>query len=70
MDDETVAADASEADPTARGIVQCLHMLAEEAACLRLDRTLAALRTAMEVCAAEGDADALCMGVPPGILLH
>jgi hypothetical protein len=46
-----------ESDPTARGIVQCLRMLAEEAASLGMARTLDALRTAITVCAAEGDAD-------------
>lgn len=46
----------SDADPTARGMVQCLRMLAEEAASLRMVRTLDALQTAIEVCAAEGDA--------------
>jgi hypothetical protein len=46
----------ADADPTARGIVQCLRMLAEEAAVLRMERTLEALRMAIKVCAAEGDA--------------
>jgi hypothetical protein len=41
--------------PTGQGIVQCLRMLVDEAAELRLGRTLAALRTAIEVCAAECD---------------
>ena len=40
-----------EADAT--GIMQCLQMLADEAADLQLSRTLAALRAAMEVCASE-----------------
>ena len=45
-----------DSDPTARGIVQCLRMLAEEAASLGMARTLDALETAIKVCAAEGDA--------------
>jgi hypothetical protein len=40
--------------PTADGIVQCLQMLAEEAAGLRLARTLAAIRAALQVCHEEG----------------
>jgi hypothetical protein len=45
----------AESDPTARGIVQCLRMLAEEASSLRLRRTLAALQAAMRICADEGE---------------
>lgn len=43
-------------DPTAQGIMQCLRMLAEEAASLGLPRTLDALHAALNACAAEGDA--------------
>jgi hypothetical protein len=39
---------------TADGIVQCLQMLAEEAAGLRLARTLAAIQKALQVCHEEG----------------
>jgi hypothetical protein len=46
----------TDADPTARGIVQCLRMLADEAAALGMARTLDALQAAIRVCAAEGDA--------------
>jgi len=61
MDDDTSFPDfldgpETESDPTARGIVQCLRMLAEEAASLGMARTLDALETAIRVCAAEGDA--------------
>jgi hypothetical protein len=63
MDDDTSFPDfldgpdtEADADPTARGIVQCLRMLAEEAASLGMVRTLDALQTAIKVCAAEGDA--------------
>jgi len=48
---------ASECEANASGIMQCLQMLAEEAASLRLSRTLAALREAIDVCAAENLAD-------------
>ena len=50
-------------DPTARGIVQCLRMLAEEAAALGIARTMDALQAAINVCAAESDAsDSLDVG--------
>jgi hypothetical protein len=74
MDDDTDWApelfDADESDPTAGGIVRCLHMLAEEAATLRLARTLAALRTAIDVCAAESDGGGTNAILPPGTRLH
>jgi hypothetical protein len=56
--------------PTPLGIVQCLTMLAEEAASLRLDRTLAALRAAMDVCAAESDGADPDIRLPAGARLH
>lgn len=40
-------------DASADGILQCLHMLAEEAADLRLASTLQALRDAIAVCQSE-----------------
>jgi hypothetical protein len=46
----------TDSDPTASGIVQCLRMLADEAAALGMARTLDALQTAISICAAEGDA--------------
>ena len=49
-DDETVTCEA-----TATGILQCLRMLAEEAASLQLMRTLSALREAIKTCADEHD---------------
>jgi hypothetical protein len=51
MDEDDLCASTCEADAT--GILHCLRMLAEEAASLRLTRTLAALRQALDVCAAE-----------------
>jgi hypothetical protein len=51
MDEDDLRSSACEADAT--GILHCLRMLAEEAASLRLTRTLAALRQALDVCAAE-----------------
>jgi len=53
----------SECEANASGIMQCLRMLAEEAASLRLSRTLAALREAIDVCAAENVVDATADGV-------
>jgi uncharacterized protein with ATP-grasp and redox domains len=52
----------SECEANARGIMQCLRMLAEEAALLHLSRTLAALREAIDVCAAENVLDASADG--------
>ncbi len=46
--DDTVSSDTA-----ATGILQCLRMLAEEAATLHLTRTLAAIRGAIETCASE-----------------
>ena len=45
--------DSLSCDATATGILQCLRMLAEEAASLHLTRTLTALRDAIETCVAE-----------------
>lgn len=44
---------SSECEANATGIMHCLRMLADEAASLRLSRTLAALRDAIDACAAE-----------------
>lgn len=57
MDDDSGFPDIPEpeSDPTARGIVQCLRMLAEEAASLGMSRTLDALQAAIAVCSAEGE---------------
>jgi hypothetical protein len=65
----------NDGDPTAAGIVQCLRMLAQEASSLRLARTLAALRSAMTICAQEGDVgDTIFVSDEferaPGMLLH
>jgi hypothetical protein len=61
MDDDSffpdfLDAQDADSDPTARGIVQCLRMLADEAAALGMARTLDALQAAISVCAVEGDA--------------
>jgi hypothetical protein len=67
----------NDSDPTARGIVQCLRMLAEEAVALGLPRTLDALQAAMQVCAGESDSEDVLdamddgeRGAPPGTLLN
>jgi hypothetical protein len=79
MDDDGTFADLfaaidPDSDPTAQGIVQCLRMLAEEAASLRMDRTLAALKAAIKVCANESDDDELAADtmivVPHSRVLH
>ena len=44
---------SSECEANATGIMHCLKMLADEAASLRLSGTLAALRDAIDACAAE-----------------
>lgn len=41
-------------DATADGILQCLQMLAEEAAALNMPRTLEAIQRALAVCQEEG----------------
>jgi hypothetical protein len=50
-DDDAVPANAN-------GISQCLRMLAEEAAALRLTRTLSAIKNALEIAKAESGDDA------------
>lgn len=81
MDDDRTFADLfaaidPDSDPTARGIVQCLRMLAEEAASLCMGRTLAALEAAIKVCADESDSEEdmleedVVARPPHGALLH
>ncbi len=79
MDDESSFPDFPDAieadsDPTARGIVQCLRMLADEANALGMPRTLNALQMAITVCSAEGDplddADDPRLRVPGNSRLH
>jgi hypothetical protein len=60
----------NETDPTASGIVQCLRMLADEAASLRMGRTLAALCAAIDACAAESDQADITGPLLGSILLH
>lgn len=58
---------------SARGIVQCLRMLADEAASLGLTRTGVALETALLICTAEGSAESASSSAPnrpPGAALH
>ncbi len=57
--------------PSAEGLLQCLRMLADEAASLHLAGTADALRTAIAVCAAESDPiSADTLGAPDGVVLH
>lgn len=44
----------SDCPATPSGIMQCLRMLADEAASLNLSRTLHAINEALEACAREG----------------
>ncbi|MBV9785999.1 MAG: hypothetical protein JO264_19530 [Acidisphaera sp.] len=73
MDDE----DRFPPEVSAEGIMQCLCMLAEEAASLRLLRTLLALRAALETCQSEiaagellAPAEAAETAFPAGMTLH
>ena len=58
----------AECPPTADGILQCLQMLAEEAAGLRLSRTLAAIEKALQICHEEGLSPAFPAGA--ALTLH
>jgi hypothetical protein len=65
----------AEVDTTARGIIQCLRMLAEEAGALRLPETLVALQAALETCRAESVLSGVAPAehhesAPPGTWLH
>ncbi len=53
---------------TRTGIVQCLRMLAEEAAVLNLSRTLLAIHEALETCEREGSEAS--GQLPSGVTLH
>jgi hypothetical protein len=57
--DETVVASAS-------GILQCLRLLAEEAATLNLYRTLSAIQEALETAAEESSGEDLHEGFMSG----
>ena len=57
LEDEVLGASAS-------GILQCLRLLAEEAAMLNLKRTLSAIQDALETVADESSAE------PDHIVLH
>jgi hypothetical protein len=56
LDDEAVSA-------SAHGILQCLRLLAEEAATLNLKRTLCAIQDALETVADESGAEEDCLPV-------
>lgn len=62
--------DADSALPSARGLLQCLRLLAEEAAMLQLGATLNALRSAITVCAAECESGPVSIRGPAGAVLH
>lgn len=56
-------------DPSPQGLLRCLQVLSEEAACLSLTRTFAALQDAIAACRDEsrpspsGWHDPLCAGI-------
>ncbi len=56
--------------PSAPGLLQCLRLLAEEAALLQLGATLAALRGAITVCAAECESGPVGLHREAGAVLH
>ena len=67
MNDE----DSLACEATAIGILQCLRMLADEAASLHLTRTLVALRNAIDACASERldpSVDLAAAGFPPRMI--
>ena len=47
-----------EFEPTPEALVRCLQVLSEEAACLSLSRTFAALQDAIAICREESEAAA------------
>ncbi len=71
--DETIDDLAAQCDPSARAIVRCIRMLAEEANSLNMPLTRDALTRAMRACAAESPA-ASSPGpqqiAPPGTIMH
>jgi hypothetical protein len=76
-DDDVFSLDSdSDCDATATGIISCLRMLADEAASLKLARTITALRETIEICAAEVvrvdemGADDMWRSAASGRLLH
>ena len=71
-DQPTFPSDLDDAPyPSARGILDCLRMLTDEATALRLADTVDALRAAIAVCAAETEAGAPVIAPPPpGTVLH
>jgi len=56
--------------PSARGLLDCLRMLTDEAVAMRLTDTADALRAAIAVCAAESESDLLSIGAPPEAVVH
>ena len=56
---------------TPDGLLHCLRMLTEEAALLRLDRTFAALKDALELCYIEASAGSDGHGaMPTSLAVH
>jgi hypothetical protein len=59
-----------DSDASADGILQCLRMLADEAADLRLASTLKALRDAIDVCQSERLTGGISMGIAAQARMH
>jgi hypothetical protein len=55
---------------TPSGIMQCLRMLAEEAATLNLSRTLLAIHEALQTCESEGGDAIVADGFVLPVTLH
>lgn len=72
MSDEDL--ERNDLSTSATGIVECLRMLADEAAELQLDDTLRALREAIAVCQTErvkaDCAGQIDYGAPPDAAIH
>ena len=62
-----------EVQATSIGLIQCLRMLAEEASILRLDRTFAALKGALDTCNLEVSDNLIAdpfEPASPGVSIH
>jgi hypothetical protein len=60
-----------ELDPTPEALVRCLQVLGEEAACLSLTRTFAALQEAISICRDESEGMPFGAGRSiPAAMLH
>jgi hypothetical protein len=56
-------------DPTPEGLLRCLQALADEAACLSLSQTFAALQDAIAICCEESGSTKDWQQLPRGAAL-